>query len=381
MKMKSEFHRQFCGDGRSYLLGSNIYTRYVDTAKIKKLIKENVLEYILIDSAVRITIDSHDSEPERLVISVPLLADATGIIDNFVELIFTNITSYYSVGNPKINHYGISNTILEGFNSAALRRELELICQNIASRADIAGRAISKVRFEETKFVANKKFAFSSILQKRLDLHLGYRVTLYGERINSQSFFIPVTNDNGILQQIYNNIEIILQHNFVAYDDTADHGYLRLSNNLIMKEMHALLKRAKNKENVRKKIVHNIKYSTTLTNDSVKRYGELSGDYIYDTINQIDTEDLIVASDRSKALYDTFNFRIADSTANQTIDGFDDIIVSKNDTYIPPVAGAEDINNMSQSVEQQTMGEELENQDIAIEDDLSLDDDSYFEEI
>ena len=272
--MKSQFSRDFCGDGRAYLLGKDLYKRYSSESKIRKLIKENIRGYIFIDAAARITLDSRHSDPERTIFGLPCSADDSGIVGNIADMIYTNMKSYYGIADPKIHHYGIANTIMEGFNSSGLRRELELVCDKIATRPDIASRILENIEFEADKLPHTKEFMFSNVVREHLDIHLGYRVVLYGSQINSSSFFIPVSGGAMIIQQIYYNMEILLHHNLVAYDEVAEQGYLRLSDSLLLKEMGALLRRMKNKENVRKKLVNNIKFSTVVTDDPVKRYGE-----------------------------------------------------------------------------------------------------------
>ena len=339
MRQIPEFHRDFCSVGRDYFLAKDIYTRYNEADKIKTLIKENICEYIVINSAVRITLDSDEIESDRVITAVPFVANVDSILNNIVELIYANIKSYYITADNKINHYGIANTIMEGFNSSGLRRELELVCHSISNRRDIGGRVISKVNFENINFIKPKDFLFSTTIQEKLDIQLGYRFTLYGERINSQNFFIPILMDNGVLQQIYTNLEIMLHQQFVTYDETTDQGYLKITDNLILKEILNLLRRAKNKENTRKKLIQGIKFATTLTNDPVKRYGELAGDIIYDTINQVDNVELMNASDRSRAMYDTYAFRSAWETEqfsnSQFLEEFDDIILTRGNQSIP----------------------------------------------
>ena len=226
-------------------------------------------------------------------------------------MIYTNMQSYYGIADPRIYHYGVANTIMEGFDSSGLRRELELVCKRIATRPDIASKVLENVDFEADKLPHVKEFMFSNVLKEHLDIHAGYRILLYGSKMNPMSFFLPISGGAMIIQQIYYNMEILLHHNLVSYDDIAEQGYLRLSDSLILKEIGALLRRVKNKENIRKKLVNNIKFSTVVTNDPVKRYGEVSGDYVYDTLNQVDSAALIDASDRSKALYDTLAIRTA----------------------------------------------------------------------
>ncbi len=309
--MKSQFSRDFCKDGRAYLLGRDIYKRYSQADKIKKTIKENIRGYIFVDAAARITLDSRHADPERAIFSLPCNANEDRIVANLADLVYVSMQSYYDMADPKIYHYGIANTVMEGFDSSGLRRELELICKSIATRPDIASKVIENIEFEADKLPHMKEFMFSAVLREHLDIHIGYRILLYGEKMNPTSFFIPVSEGAMIIQQIYYNMEIVLHHNLVTYDEVADQGYLRLSDSLLLKEVGELLKRIKNKENVRKKLINNIKFSTVVTDDPVKRYGEIAGDYVYDTINQIDTPALIDASDRSKALYDTLSIRTA----------------------------------------------------------------------
>ena len=69
--MKSQFSRDLCREGRAYLLGKDIYKRYNTSDKIKKSIKENIRGYVFVDAAIRITLDSAHSDPERAVFSLP----------------------------------------------------------------------------------------------------------------------------------------------------------------------------------------------------------------------------------------------------------------------------------------------------------------------
>ena len=391
MRKIPEFHRDFCSIGRNYFLAKDIHIRYNEAEKIKKLIKENIREYILIDSAVRITLDSEEIEPERIITAVPFVANVDDILGNIVDLIYANLKSYYIAADNKIHHYGISNTIMEGFNSSGLRRELELICHSVSKRQDIGGRIISKVNFDNVNFIKPKDSLFSTTVQEKIDIQLGYRIILYGERINSQNFFLPILMDNGVLQQIYTNIEIMLQQYFVTYDDLADRGYLRLSDSLILKEMQALIQKAKNKENIRKKLIQGVKFATMLTNDPVKRYGEISGDTVYDTINKIDNGALMDASDRSKALYDTYAFRSAwetDQFSNhQFLEEFDDLIITRENKPIPSAGVKAMEATSSTKTTEQVISANTELSKSAsvnseeIDDSIDLDDDSSINEI
>ncbi len=350
--MKSQFSRDFCRDGRAYLLGRDLYKRYTATDKIIKTIKENIRGYIFVDASVRITLDSNHSDPERAIFSLPCNADDSGIVGNLADMIYTNMQAYYGIADPRIKHYGIANTIMEGFDSSGLRRELELVCKRVATRPDIASKVIKNIEFEADKLPHTKEFMFSDVFKEHLDIHLGYRILLYGEKMNPTSFFIPVSGGAMIIQQIYYNMEILLHHNLVAYDEIAEQGYLRLSDSLLLKEVAALLKRIKNKENVRKKLINNIKFSTVVTDDPVKKYGEVAGDYVWDTVNQIDSPALIDASDRSKALYDTLAIRTA-RYVDDTIDfkKFADFSVFINKASDPTADNKEKRDNESQVVE------------------------------
>lgn len=332
--MESEFNREFCGKGRTYLLGKDVYIKYAETARIKKLITENIREYIFIDASIRLTIDSDNSEAQRLTISLPCSVDSAGIIANLADLLYNKLYSYYISAEPKIHHFGFANTALEGFSSSTLRRELESVCK-VLGRSDVSGRLISGIQFEKDKTAHDKNFAFYNVLKKNLDAHIGYRILLYGPQMHNMTFFIPISSGAMIIKQVMYNIEMIMHHNFVTYDDVAEQGYLRLSESLILKELNTLLSRAKNKENVRKKIINNVKFATTITDDPIKRYGEMAGDYVYDTINQIDNNSLVDASDRSRALYDTLSIKTAknvEETINyRQIENVGEIIVNRRE--------------------------------------------------
>ena len=92
--MKSQFSRDLCREGRAYLLGKDIYKRYTTSDKIKKSIKENIRGYVFVDAAIRITLDSAHSDPERAVFSLPCNAEFfhSGIVGNLAE-IYTNMKS------------------------------------------------------------------------------------------------------------------------------------------------------------------------------------------------------------------------------------------------------------------------------------------------
>ena len=385
--MKSQFSRDLCREGRAYLLGKDIYKRYTTSDKIKKSIKENIRGYVFVDAAIRITLDSAHSDPERAVFSLPCNADDSGIVGNLADMIYTNMKSYYGVADPRIYHYGIANTIMEGFDSSGLRRELELVCKRIATRPDIASKVLENVEFEADKLPHMKEFMFSSVLKEHLDIHAGYRILLYGAKMNPMSLFIPISGGAMIIQQVYYNMEILLHHNLVSYDDIAEQGYLRLSDSLLLKEIGALLRRVKNKENVRKKLVNNIKFSTVVTDDPVKRYGEVAGDYVYDTINQADSVALLDASDRSKALYDTLAIRTA-RYVDDTVDfkKFTDFSAFMKKATDAPVDSAEGISSeeKNQPVEAAPSSEAQATEQTAATDpesDYSLDDDMTVDEI
>ena len=68
--------------------------------------------------------------------------------------------AYYGIADPRIKHYGIANTIMEGFDSSGLRRELELVCKRVATRPDIASKVIKNVEFEADKLPHTKNLCF-----------------------------------------------------------------------------------------------------------------------------------------------------------------------------------------------------------------------------
>ncbi len=66
----SPWHRESCGPGRKYLLAAEVNTKYENVDEIVKKIKTELSNHIVIDSAVRLTIDSAISNGERTVSAI-----------------------------------------------------------------------------------------------------------------------------------------------------------------------------------------------------------------------------------------------------------------------------------------------------------------------
>ena len=312
--IESRWYKQSCGVGRDYFLGKDIYVKYTEREAIIKRIKENIREYVLVETAVRFTTDGQYTDSERLVISIPHHNPNDIILDSLAEMLYHSMLGYYIRGDNKTKHFGMSNLTLEGYDNSLLRRELELLFKNFTQRADITGRLVNNIQLIAEKESGVGDCYMQEILNEGIDIHVGFRLLLYGSTIHNNNVFIPIVTGNSVIEQIYYNMEQLIHGYFSTYDDLGEKGYLKVTNTLIFKELVEILKKARNKTNIRKKILNNVNFTTLLTDDVVKLYGELAGDVVYDTINELDNEQIKAAGNRSRELYSSFMIRSAEIT-------------------------------------------------------------------
>ena len=315
----SAWHRYDYSLGRQFYNHKDIYIKHDQSEVIKDRICEIIKEIILIESAVRITTDTTQCESERVIIAVPYEPPAEKIIRNFSDLLLTNFMAYYHNGNHKTEHFGIANEVLEGRLNTFAIREIEKLFDQTKDRNDIAGKWLRDANFPKTNVKSPGDNYMRSVLIEGVDITLGYRIVLYGNKVHSKSMFIPIPDGADVIEQIYYNIEHIIHHNFVTYDENNPRDYLKVTDTLIFKELVGLMKRAKDKEIVRKKILNNTKFKTILNDDSSALYGKLVGDTVYDTLNHVDDPVIREASDRSRELFNSFMIRSTEITQN-TID-------------------------------------------------------------
>ncbi|KAK3608904.1 hypothetical protein CHS0354_006945 [Potamilus streckersoni] len=330
----SEWHKYDYSKGRQYSNHKNIYSKYDEKELIKDRICEALKEIVRIESAVRITTDTHLSDSERLIISIPYECDYEKMIRNFSDVLYHSFLAYYFQAEPKTNHFGISNTILEGHLNSFLIREAENIFSQFKYRDDMSGRFLKEVNFAKTNVKDPGDNYMKDTLMRGVDITLGYRAVMFGNKVNGNSLFIPVPDGYDVIAQVYYNLEHLIHQNFAIYDELNDRDYLKVSDTLIFKELVSIMKRAKQKENLRKKILNNVRFPTFLTENPNYLYGALAGDLIYDTLNHVDDPVIREASDRSRELFNTYFIRTTEITQS-TIDINNLKLNTTGTSYIP----------------------------------------------
>lgn len=299
----SIWQRSDCGSGRSYMLGTEPYVKYDDQEAIISTVKESLKKFVNIKTAVRLTLDTELSNAERTIIAIPFESNDEQIVDNFARLITQSLMAYYISADPKTSHFGISNLLLEGKINSLLKREMEKLLQQFQERPDLAGRLLSNVELAGKVPVPEPGDIFlSETIRKGLDIHLGYRIFVTGVDVNYTKIFVPITAGKEVIDYLYYNLEQILHHNFISYDETGDR-YLAITEPLVFKELEAVLKRAKTKEMTRNKILNNLQFNTIEKSKIVPELEMLAGDSLYDFLNHIQDTKLQKATERSRELY------------------------------------------------------------------------------
>jgi len=303
----SIWQRESCNPGRRYMLGKDPAVKYDDQETIISTIKEGLKEFIHSEAAVRLTLDTPLSNPERVTIAIPFEADQELIITNFAGIIYQSLMGYYISGEPQTTHFGITNLIIEGKFNSLLRREMEKLISQFQTRADIAGRLLRNVEIKSQIPVPKTGNLFlADTIKKGLDIHVGYRVVMTGENVNYSKLFLPLPTGDEIIDHIYYNLEQILHHNFVSYDETGDR-YLNISDTLVFKDLEAILIRAKSKELTRNKILNNLQFNTIINKEeSTEQQNQLIGDRLYDYLNHIQDTKLKEATHQSRVLFQSY---------------------------------------------------------------------------
>ncbi len=300
---ESIWQHESCSPGRSYMLGKETYVKYDDEVAIISKIVEGLREFIHAEPAARLTLDSPKSNPERAILAIPFESDQEVILFNFAKVIYQSLMGYYISAAPRTSHFGISNLVLEGNYNSLLRREMEKLITHFQIRHDMAGRLLQNVGIQGKHSVpeAGKTFLAETI-QKGLDIHVGYRIFATGESVNCSQIFLPLQTGDEIINQIYYNIERILHHNFVTYDECGE-KYLNITETLIYSDLGELIKRSKNKELTRNKILNNLQFDIVSRKDPEIPQEQYIGDRLYDVLNHIQDTKLKEATDRSRDLY------------------------------------------------------------------------------
>ena len=310
---ESIWQHESCSPGRDYMLGKDPYIRYDDEKAIVSGIVEGLREFIHAEPAVRLTLDTSLSNPERAILAVPFESDQEVILSNLAHIIYQSLIGYYISAVPKTSHYGISNLLLEGNYNSLLKREIEKLISQFQSRSDMAGRLLRNVGLVG-KYPVQKpgKTFLSETIKNGLDIHVGYRVYATGKNVNCSQIFIPLQAGHELIDLIYYNIERILHHGFVTYDETGDY-YLNITETLVFRDLAELLKRSKDKELTRNKILNNLQFNTIIKTDPDSTAIPRIGDRLYDVLNHIQDTKLREATDRSRDLY------VASLTGNENL--------------------------------------------------------------
>ena len=311
----SPWHRESCSDGRNYMLAANVYTRYEDEKAIIGQTKGLLPKYLMVETAIRITLDTPLANPEKVTIAIPFEPPSDALLDNIASLMTKSMVGYYLSADPRSTHYGMSNLVMEGNDNSLVRRELEKLLNKFETREDIAGRCLKNIRFVATN--APEKVgenSFFDTVNEGMDIHIGYRLSTVGKNVENKTSFLPISAGKEIIDQVYYNLEQVLHHNFATYDENAD-GALKITDTLIFKEIAAIINRAKNKTNTRKKLLNNVQFTTVFTEDPKLLYGSLAGDHIYDPLNRVYEETIKEASDRSRELFVSCMLRATEITS------------------------------------------------------------------
>lgn len=303
---ESIWQRSECSPGRAYMLGADPYVKFDDQEALVTVIKENLRNFLDIKTAVRLTLDSELSNPERAILAIPFQSGDEQILTNFANILYQSAIGYYNSADPQSSHFGIANLLLEGKLNSFYKRETEKLMSQLQDRADMAGRLLRNVEMTSKVPVPKPGDIFlAETIRKGLDIHIGFRIFVSGSDINYTKVFLPIEAGRDIIDLVYYNLEQILHHNFITYDETGDR-YLSINETLVFKDLEATLKRAKSKEITRSKILNNLQFNTIEKSKLTPELEMLAGDNLHDLLNQIQDTKLQQATKESRELYASY---------------------------------------------------------------------------
>ena len=309
---KSMWHVEECGASREYMLGHQPQPKYQEQDEAIKVITEVISEFLHIEPAIRLMLDSPQCNPERAVLSLPVDCNIDQIMKNFASQIYLSLSGYYLGAEPKSTHFGISNIVLEGKANSLLRREVEKLCLQFRNRPDIAARLLTGVEIKANRELETPKNNFlQETIGKALNIYVGFRIYAFGEQINSSQLFIPMEASEDVISIVYANIEQVIAQNFLGYDEQGD-GYLKITETLVFRELESLLKRLKNKQITRQKVLNNLQSNAVYLEDASEA---MVHDALYDLLNQVSEDRLKNAASDSHQLNRATQLRSAELTA------------------------------------------------------------------
>ncbi|MCH8842402.1 MAG: hypothetical protein IID61_05420 [SAR324 cluster bacterium] len=310
---ESAWHLPSHGPGRLYQQGRDLTIKFEDRDSVTASIAEQLKTFLHIESSVRLLLDSERVNAAQTVITVPFEGDNDTIFDNLATLIFDQIWGYYLSAEPKTTHYGLTHLMFEGNTTSLVRREAEKFLAIVNSRNDIAGRVLRNYRMACDIPAFNRDIYLKQVVRDSLDIHLGVRIFNRGEGVNRITVFVPITAGDAAIDRLYYNLEHIIHQNLVAYDEIHDH-YLPVSEELILREVEAVLLRARSKGNTRKKLVNGLKFHTVVMEDPALINHISLADLYYDKINRIDL--LEEAAQRSREMFASALIRSTELTTS-----------------------------------------------------------------
>ncbi|MBI4082113.1 MAG: hypothetical protein HY423_05825 [Candidatus Lambdaproteobacteria bacterium] len=300
------------GPGRLYQCPGDLTIKYDDRAALIEAILLHVKAFVQLESSVRLLLSGDTVHPVTTVIAVPFEGTNDEIYRNIATLVFEQLWGYYLSADPKATHHGLTNLIYEGNETALIRRETEKFMAMLNTRHDIAGRVMRNYRMACDLPPFPRDVYLKKVTEKNLEMHLGVRMYTYGESVHRVTVFLPIASGIEALDRIYYNIEHVIHQNLVAYDELHEH-YLPVSEELILRELEAVLVRARQKGNTRKKIINGLTLHTVLLEDPTKIRDRSLADLYYDKINRIDL--LEEAGQRSRDMFASALIRSTEITS------------------------------------------------------------------
>ena len=290
------------GEGRLYQQYSDLVVneKFDAAEEYIENIANTLRSFLMLETSVRFLLDGPEVSPAQAVISIPFQGELDRVYTNLAELIFRQMWGYYLSGDPKSTHYGITQLVLEGYETSLIRRETEKFMDFCATRNELAARVMRNFTIAADVAPFKRDVFFRPAAQRSLDIELGVRLFTFGESVNRKTTFLPVAGGDHARERLYYNIESIVHQNLVSYDENHDH-YLPVSEELVLREIEGVMDRARKKENTRKKLINGLTMHTVLLDDPSTIRNLNLADLYYDKINRIDL--LEEAAQRSRDMF------------------------------------------------------------------------------
>ena len=272
--------------------------------------------FLQLETCVRFLLDGPTINPTTTNITVPFEGDSDRIYHNLAYIIYQQMWGYYLSADPKTTHHGITMLVWEGHENGMVRRETEKFLDLILMRNELAGRIMRDYHMACEMPPFTRDTYMRETTAKVMDIHLGVRMFTFGEGIERKTVFMPISAGAEAVDRIYYNVEHIIHQNLISFDEIHDH-YLPVSQELVLRELEAVLVRARMKGNTRKKIINGLKFHTVLLEDPSLIHNLSLADLYYDKLNRIDL--LEEASQRSREMFSTALIRSTELTQESGI--------------------------------------------------------------